>query len=280
MGLKATWREDVFLRVQSIDSKITLLSSEPYYIIDTKKNFLIHLISLNNSFTSLEVLVLQGKYKVQGKLLVQLWEDVWHARKKQVVTRLYSFLGLNNSIHGRKTKIQTLDIKQISYFLNEYHLQGYVKAKYNFGLFNDSELVAVASFSNARPLISKGENYQSAELIRFASKDKITIVGGLSKLIKHFLKEVQVNDIMTYADRDWSLGKGYEKLGFALTKETASLLFYVNTETLIRYASHRLPKSLTESFNNKDALNFDHFLATKSYKKVYNTGNLKFHLFQ
>ena len=279
MSLNPGWYDDVFLTVKGFHHQITVIDIEGYYIIDTQKSFLIHLISLDDNFTPQDAIVLQGKHKEEGNVLVHLWEDVWHARKQQVISRFFSFLALNTSIHGRKTKIQKIDIKQTFDFLNQYHLQGYVKSKYNFGLFNESELVAVGSFSQARPLKSKGENYQSAELVRFASKDKITVVGGLSKVIKHFLKEVQVNDIMTYADRDWSLGKGYEKLRFILAKETEPLQFYVNTGTLIRCTPQHLPKSLIEAFNNQDVLGFDDFLLEKSYKKVYNTGNLKFHLY-
>jgi hypothetical protein len=75
-------------------------------------------------------------------------------------------------------------------------------------------LVAVATFSAGRKMKNKPEYYRSYELIRFANKIGFRVVGGLSKLIKGFLNEREVGDIMTYVDRTWSRGKGFEKIGF------------------------------------------------------------------
>jgi len=211
--------------------------------------------------------------------LVHLWEDIWLAKRAQVLSRIHSFLGLNASIHGRKTKIENLSKQQISNFLDQYHLQGFINAKYHYGLIVGNELIAAASFSATRPMKSKGTAYLSAELVRFATKDGFTVVGGLSKLIKHFTKQFKMNDLMTYADRDWSLGRGYDQLGFTLSKITEPVHLYVHRETLIRYFQHRLPKDIILAFETQKELALDDFLALNGFVKVFNTGNLKYHLY-
>lgn len=279
MGIIPFWQEEVLLAVEDLNVLATWHAIEPYAIISCGQNFFLHLVPLNNHLQPAELIALQQQFQEQGRYLVHLWEDVWLSRKTQVFNRLHSFLGLNKSFHGRKAKVVAIEQKQCASFLDIYHLQGYVKAKYSFGLMAEGELIAVASFSASRPMKSKGPDYQSAELVRFASKDGLTIVGGLSKLIKHFSKQLKINDLMTYADRDWSLGKGYATLGFSLSEETAPGWMYLNTETLNRYFPHRLPKNILLAFETQNVLNLDDFLMANGYVKLFNTGNLKYHLY-
>ena len=279
MGLNPLWQEDVFLTVQDFCYSVQLLEANPYDIIDTQKDFLIHLVPINNNFRAEDLISLQTHFQVKNKQLVHLWEDVWLTKREQTISRFKSFLALNKGIHGRKAKIVDLDSKQASQFLNTYHLQGFVKAKYNYGLTFNNDIVAAASFSDKRPMPQKGENYTSAELVRFASRTGFTVIGGLSKLIKHYLKLQKTNDLMTYADRDWSLGKGYEKLDFQLSEETKPLILFLNKENLLRFVPHRLPKNLLLAYKNQNVLNLDEFLSENEYVKVFNTGNLKYHLY-
>jgi hypothetical protein len=279
VGLNPFWQEDVFLTVQDFYHQAQILQVEPYFIIQCNQQLAINLVTIGHELVPEKLVELQVYYQQQNMQLVHLWEDIWIAKRTQVLSRIRSFLGLNKGFHGRKAKIEQLSSKQAEQFLNLYHLQGYVKAKYNYGLIIESDLVAVGSFSNTRPMKNKGHNYLSAELVRFASKDGITVVGGLSKLIQYFLKQVKINDLMSYADRDWSLGKGYQKLGFELSEITAPAFLYVNKENLIRYFPHRLPKLLLSRFEAQNQLNLDDFLTTHNYAKLFNTGNLKYHLY-
>lgn len=279
MGLNPFWQEDFFLTVQNFNHDALIFEAEPYFIVECQPYLLINLVPLNNNFTAEELLLLQEDHQKRSVQLVHLWEDVWLAKRTQVLSRIRSFLGLNTSIHGRKTKIEDLSKYQISNFLDQHHLQGFINAKYHYGLMLENELIAAASFSSTRPMKSRGPDYSSAELVRFATKDGFTVVGGLSKLIKHFTKQLKMNDLMTYADRDWSLGKGYNQLGFTLSKTTEPVNLYVHRETLIRYFQHRLPKDLMLAFETQKGLALDDFLVLNGYDKVFNTGNLKYHLY-
>jgi len=279
VGINPLFQEDFFLTIQDRYHAVENIQTHPFYIISIKGSVYVNLIPLNASFLPQQLLSLQVAYQQQGILLVHLWEDVWVNKREQVLSRINSFCGLNKSLHGRKAKVVALEVVQAKTFLDAYHLQGYIKTKFNLGLSLNDELVAVACFSASRPMRSKGENYKSAELVRFATKAGLTVVGGLGKLLKHFLKQISVNDLMTYADRDWSLGKGYDKLGFHFSGTTESVTFYVETKTMNRYQQHRLPKKILTAFAEQNILNLDDFLTQKGFLKVFNTGNLKYHLY-
>ena len=279
MGINPLFQEDFFLTIQDKYHAVETISANPFYIVALQQKVYVHLVPLTSNFTPQQLLSLQVAYQQQGIFLVHLWEDVWATRRNQVLSRIHSFCGLNQSIHGRKTKVGTLDVSQIRTFLDTNHLQGYIKTKHNYGLFLGDELVAAACFAAPRPMKSKGAHYKSAELVRFATKSGFTIVGGLGKLIKAFLEEVPVNDLMTYADRDWSLGKGYDKLGFAALGQTKPLFFYVEEKFMQRQQPHRLPKKISSAFAEQNVLNLDDFMSQQGFTKTFNTGNLKYLLY-
>ncbi len=279
MGINPLFQEDFFLTIQDRYHSVENIQTHPFYIVAIKGTVYINLIPLNASFLPQQLQSLQVAYQQQGILLVHLWEDVWISKREQVLSRIHSFCGQNKSLHGRKAKVVEVDAADAKSFLETHHLQGYIKTKYNFGLVFGDELAAVGCFAASRPMKSKGENYKSAELVRFATKAGITIVGGLGKLVKHFLQQVEVNDIMTYADRDWSLGKGYDKLGFHFSGTTGPVIFYADAKTMNRYQPHRLQKKILTAFDEQNILNLNDFLTQNGFLKVFNTGNLKYHLY-
>ncbi len=278
MGLNTNWQQNVFNALLRLNHKVETLKQANFNLIKFSDKLVINLVCLPPKHTPNQLIALQTKFKQEGVLMVNLWEDVWAKKQKQVLSRINSFLGLNISLHARKAFIQLIDEQQTTKFLNDNHLQGYVKASYSYGLVLNNELMALASFSKVRAMKTKGENYTSAELVRFATKDGFTIVGGLSKLIKYFTKQVKINDLMSYADKDWSLGNGYFKIGFNLSETTDPAFLYLASQTNTRYFPHRLPKALLNEFNAQKKINFDEFFDQKGFVKLFNTGNLKFHL--
>jgi hypothetical protein len=117
------------------------------------------------------------------------------------------------------------------------------------------KLVAVASFSSLKTYWRTQKPCRSAELIRFCNLLNCTVVGGLDKLLKTFIEETNPDDLMTYADRDWSDGRSYQRLGFELIEQTHPQAFWVDSQTFER---HKHPHS------------------TSNLVKIYNAGNLKF----
>lgn len=235
------------------------------------KPLLINLLSFSTEYNQEEVLALQDRHLENGVNLVNLWEDVWISRNEQVMARVWSLLGLNQRIHARKTKIIPISQSQSDEFLNANHIQGTARSKYRFALSIDDKIVSVACFSNLRQMKrSHPGEYRSAEVIRFASLAGYTVTGGFSKLLKYFILQYKPDDVMSYADRDWSSGKVYEQAGFKLVSVSGPAIVYVDRQSLIRYFPHRLPVRFATT-DEKGSEEVEH-----TYLKIFNTGNLKY----
>jgi hypothetical protein len=86
------------------------------------------------------------------------------------------------------------------------------------------------------------------ELIRFCSKLNTQIIGGANKLFKYFINNYwDGEEITTYADKRWSNGKLYEKLGFKLEHESSPNYWYIEGGKRIHRVSfqkHKLKNKL------------------------------------
>ncbi len=165
---------------------------------------------------------------------VHIWEDHWLLRKEIVQARINSLFNLTTRVFARKTTIIKLHKPELLAFLKENHLNEPANGKFKYGLLFGDELVAVALFSASCPIHRGDEVFKSHQLIRFCNKNGLTVVGGLSKLIAHFIKEQSPEDIMTYADLDWSNGGGYIKIGFEKIGELAPQPFSIHSDSNIR----------------------------------------------
>jgi hypothetical protein len=63
----------------------------------------------------------------------------------------------------------------------------------------------------------------------------------MGKMLKAFIKEVQPDDIMSYADLEWSEGEVYERLGFEAEARKEPVTFIINPLTWERKAIRRSP---------------------------------------
>jgi len=258
-----------FLQKENIDftEKNELLRSSDFPLLFVSSHpICIHCISItpgskNNSehyFSQLSDEANEKKIR-----LIHLWEDVWKHHEELVRSRILALFGRSKRIHGRQTEIVRLNKKVADDFLIENHLHGTTNAYYKFGLTLNDELVAVATFSKSRVMNDSQALYRSYELVRFASLKGTTITGGLSKLLNYFINEFHPAHIMTYADRDWSSGESYTKLGFTFSGNTKPQEFFIHPGEMIRLYPHRLKET-------------EDLLLKKGYLKIYNAGNAKF----
>jgi len=192
-----------------------------------------------------------------SKPILSIWEDLWVTKKDIISSMLLSKMNQTTSIYARETKIVKAN-RDISYdFLAKNHLQVPIKEKYNFGLLYQGGLVALITVSRPRDIPREGGLYRSYEIVRYCNKANCTVIGGFSKLLKHVIKALQPDDIMSYADLDWSSGAIYHKMGFKLVEATPPLCFYLN--------KHSLHREYNSNKNDET-----------EYLKIYNCGNLKF----
>ena len=96
------------------------------------------------------------------------------------------------------------------------------------------------------------------EMLRFCVKTGYHIPGGAGKLLKHFERTYRPKSLVSYADRRWSQGGLYEKLGFTLDHASRPDYWYWNykksgfvLESRIKYQKHKLPKLLDKFDRSK-----------------------------
>lgn len=183
-----------------------------------------------------------------GYQLLHIKDYDWVSKQEIVKSMIRSKLGITSKIHARKCVLKAIQFPRD--FLETNHIQGAGQpTSKNYGLFHNNELVAVATY--AAPRFS---DEADLELVRFCSKLNTTVVGGLSKLL---LKNVS---ILSYANRDYSNGKGYLSTGFKLLRVTSpGLEYYYKYEKLSRYKAQ--------------SMDAEHL---SKYHKYYNAGNLVF----
>lgn len=132
----------------------------------------------------------------------------------KIKNRIKALSGHARRIYARETVMARIDKRTAMTFQEDHHLQIALPGKYRYGLYEGGELVSVAIFSGGRRMKDQGDDYRSFELLRFCHKSDHLVVGGLSKLIRGFIKEFCPNDIMTYVDLDWSQESSLKKIGF------------------------------------------------------------------
>jgi hypothetical protein len=270
--MPSSFQQDALSFIKQLFPEVKQVGSSS--IFQLSENLFIHLISLRDTKLTTDTSYfeeLTNEYANSGKQLIQLWEDHWINHREIIVSRLTSFAGITTKIHGRKTKVVRIQQDEFYAFLNQNHLQGAVHAKYKFGLFEKDKLVAVAGFSHPRKIPRNGVISRSSELIRFCNLTNHTVIGGMDKLLKHFIINFDIDDIMSYADRDWSNGKSYERLGFDFIEQTSPTSFWIDLKTNKRAFEHHLAEQIQLE---GEALNTH--LLQNDYLRISNSGNLKF----
>lgn len=131
-------------------------------------------------------------------------------RFELVVSKIQNKIGANSKIYARSCTVKRISQPELDDFLQQYHLNGPAQSKVKLALVKDEECVAVMSFAAPRTINGK----RSAGLIRFCTKSGVSVVGGLEKLLKHYLRQFPCNDVFTYINTEWGNGEGFKKVGF------------------------------------------------------------------
>lgn len=197
--------------------------------IFTAKN--IHIIAEPIVETSIEA-ALQKQTLVKSiaegldKYPIILAEDRWRCGREMVTERLKAHLNVFDHIFARNCDVRKVEKSECGNFLDRFHSYGNAAGKFRYGIFISryggvssfdypvGTMVAVAEFSNARKWIKGEKVIKSYEWVRYASLPRIRVIGGMGKVLNKFIADVNPDDIMSYADLEWSNGDSYRKLGF------------------------------------------------------------------
>ena len=132
-------------------------------------------------------------------------------------------LGTLESIFARNCTVRRITADVAAAFLEAHHKLGSSSCRYRYGMFvckssgarestlPEGTLVAVSTFSSPRTMKDGSRSY---EWVRYASLGGVRVLGGMGKMLEHFVSEVHPDDVMSYSDAGVSHGDVYRELGF------------------------------------------------------------------
>ncbi len=160
------------------------------------------------------------------KYPIILAEDRWRCCRGMVTERLKAHLNVFDHIFARNCDVHRVGKAECGNFLDRFHSYGDATGKYRYGVFISrysgvssfdypvGTMVAVAEFSNVRKWLKGEKVIKSHEWVRYASRPCLRVIGGMGKILNKFIEDADPDDIMSYADLEWSDGDSYRKLGF------------------------------------------------------------------
>lgn len=207
--------------------------------------------------------------------LVQIFDDEIRNTPDIVRSRIASICGVSKDRHyARKLQIKHVSSSDAREFFSINHLQGSCASSIRIGLYNEDNLLMCMSFAKLRPSLGYKCIDGSYELTRVASKLDTSVIGGFSKILKHFIAKYKPAKLISYCDRRWSEGKSYELNGMTLIRNTAPNYWYTKDfkQRLHRwrYRKSELGKIL-EHFDN--TLSERENMINHKYSRVWDCGH-------
>lgn len=204
-----------------------------------------------------------------GITLLQINEYNWKndIKKHILESIIINRLGKSSKIAARLCKISELDEDSYRMFLDNNHLYGYKHATVKYGLYYNNELVACMSFQS---------HIDKWEVARLATRTGLSIIGGASKMFKHFVRSYMPAYIYTYADRALSHGVVYERLGFTRVGITKpGYRYFKNNRVFARqkFQKHKLAAKL-ETYD--DSLTEFENMFRNGYRVIWDAGHVRY----
>ena len=201
-----------------------------------------------------------------GISLLQFTDHEWSTKRNIVKSIIKNKFGLSSTIYARKCEKSTqVDVAE---FFHNNHLHGHRSSSVNYTLSYGDKIVAAMSFS-------RHSKYEW-ELMRHCNIINTTVVGGLSRLFKAFLRDYSPNSVFSYADASFSNSFAYDSIGFRNVGLTDPGYFYWKNNKIFsrqRFQKHKLSKKLA-NFNPDLTEHQNMFL--NGYRQYWNAGNYKF----
>jgi hypothetical protein len=212
------------------------------------------------------------KSEKKGYQLLHFWDVEYQNKKEIVLSIINSKLGIfDKRIYARKCEVKEINVSMKDEFLVYNHLQGKDKSKIRLGLFHNDKLISVMTFTKAR--YNKNCDW---EIIRYSTKLNCQVIGGASKLFDYFVKKYSPQSIVTYADRRYSNGNLYEKLGFKFDGYTKPNYYYIKNDKLysrIEFQKHKLKNKL--KIFDENLTEWEN-MQLNGYDRIWDCGNYRF----
>lgn len=226
-----------------------------------------------------------GKYfnrdlfnKYENRLLI-FFQDEWIHKNDLIIKKIIHILKKSSAkrIYARQCIILPISSNKKKDFLNRFHIQENDSSQIYLGAYYNDKLIAVMTFSTPRIALGGNTKHKKVfELVRFATHDEYHVIGIASKLLKYFEQNIDYDTIYSFADKRWSIGNLYEKIGFTLEHHNSPDYFYViNNERKHRwsYRKDRL-KDILPSYNN-NLTEYENML-NAGYDRIWGVGTIKY----
>ena len=209
-----------------------------------------------------------------GYEIIHIFQDEWLYKRNIVESILRNKLNITTErVYGRKCIIKEIPSKECRMFLDDNHIQGYVKSSIKIGLFYDEELVSVMTFGKNRKSLGQTHIECHYEMLRFSNKINTNVIGGASKLFKYFIRNYNPKKITSYSDKRYFNGGLYEKLGFNFIHNTKPSYWYVRNQKREHRFKYRKDVLVKEGF---DKTKTEHeIMVDRGIYRIYDSGNKK-----
>ncbi len=176
-----------------------------------------------------------------GFRLITIWEDDWKLKRDRIEAHIKRcLLGPDIKIGARQTYLLRPTVAEAKAFHEAYHIQSFrnTNAREHYALALGGEIVAVASFSDSFV----------GTLHRYTVKSGLSIAGGLSKIVKAYIKDYSCIELVTFCDRDYFTGDVYDASGFRYDGTSTMLTYNVRGVRVRRenYMKAKLPELFGE----------------------------------
>ena len=176
---------------------------------------------------------------------VMIFEDEWtHDRPK--IENFLRNLCLSSpkslSLRPLECEFRRIEAKQADLFYEKFHYIGACRAKVNYGVFYEHELIACCSFK--KPTRQSRHDW---ELVRMASSPEFRVHGTWSKILKLFVSEFQPASVVSFSDNRLFDGKVYEKIGFKFDGDVKPSRYWWKNKRRFHQSAMRKPKGETQT---------------------------------
>ena len=223
----------------------------------------------------------------KGYKLIHIFEDEYLKNKDLVLNKLLHLFDIQNkeNIHARKCIIKEIKTtNETNNFLNKNHIQGSSKSTIKYGAYYDNILVSVMLFDNNTMFYKNSDNKNKYELSRFCVDNSYNINGIANRLLKQFIKDYKPIEIISFADRRWTLNKDtnlYIKLNFKLDNIGNPNYFWCKKQN--RYKAYTFTKTkISKKEEFKDIYSPEkteiQMMNEAGYVRVYDCGLFRYKL--
>ncbi len=242
MGIRA----ETETRATHVEISTTGSQTEPHHAHEPATTFIIPTRwgkTMEEARTISETIAARLRTLRRERKVMVVSADLWKEQREMMTARLVAHCGIFTRIFARNCELRRITRPEADAFLSKWHSYGTATCRHCYGLFTKSvtngtipsgTLVAAAEFSNARKMVKDGKEIRSYEWVRYASLPNMRIDGGMGKMLRGFIDDVKPDDIMSYADLEWSNGDAYKKLGFIEDGMRDPVLFAIDPHTMRR----------------------------------------------